>query len=311
MSSIFSTYSTDENRVTSSVMAVIGALSLRRTERLLGAMLGQSEFELVRFQNQPSHGAPGVPDYEIASNCRMLVETKIKAGAVDIEQIKRHLNRLDLTKGSDREQYLLVLTPDPFDPIPDQETRDKRIVWTSFALLNQALEELLADLTEVISEREAYLLRELQKMLANEGLTIPPKDTVVVAARHAWPMYHQLSAYVCQANRAFAHVQHLAFYADQEIKPLVPTIRAVHDEVVFDSVPHDPAVQKVVDMALSIGTHERGFVGKVFILSGPTDTETEDLGHAVTNDLPSAFTMGQRYARLVDIKAAEKTSQLH
>lgn len=51
---IFSTYSTGENRVTASIIAVLQSLSLSRIETLLGALLEQSEFELVRFQNQPN-----------------------------------------------------------------------------------------------------------------------------------------------------------------------------------------------------------------------------------------------------------------
>ncbi len=42
--------------LTASLLAVLGSLSLGRIERLLAAMLEQSEFELVRFQNQPSKG---------------------------------------------------------------------------------------------------------------------------------------------------------------------------------------------------------------------------------------------------------------
>jgi hypothetical protein len=62
MSSIFSTYSTGENRVTASFLAVLRALSLDRMQRLLGNLMEQSDFELIRFENQPSKGAPGVPD---------------------------------------------------------------------------------------------------------------------------------------------------------------------------------------------------------------------------------------------------------
>ena len=57
--SIFSTHSTGENRVTASIIAVLKSLSLPRIERLLGALLEQPEFELVRFQNQPSRGGAG------------------------------------------------------------------------------------------------------------------------------------------------------------------------------------------------------------------------------------------------------------
>ncbi|HJQ35812.1 MAG TPA: hypothetical protein VKB93_01605 [Thermoanaerobaculia bacterium] len=49
--SLFSTYSTGENRVTASILAVLRSLSLRHTERLLGAMLEAPELELLDFSN--------------------------------------------------------------------------------------------------------------------------------------------------------------------------------------------------------------------------------------------------------------------
>ncbi len=79
---LFSTYKTGENRVTSSILAVVRSLSLGRIERILGALMEQSAFELVRFQNQPSRGAEGVPDAEIVGSCRLLVETKMERDAV-------------------------------------------------------------------------------------------------------------------------------------------------------------------------------------------------------------------------------------
>jgi hypothetical protein len=48
---LFSTYKTGENRVTASILAVVRSLSLGRIERILGALMEQSAFELVRFQN--------------------------------------------------------------------------------------------------------------------------------------------------------------------------------------------------------------------------------------------------------------------
>ncbi len=96
MASIFSTYSTGENRVTASFLAVLRSLSLDRIQRLLGALLEQSEFESIRFENQPSKGGAGVPDAIIQSNVRLLVETKTERNAVDPAQIDRHLARLDV-----------------------------------------------------------------------------------------------------------------------------------------------------------------------------------------------------------------------
>lgn len=113
-SNIFSTYSTGENRVTASILAVIQSLSLSRIERLLGALMEESEFELVRFQNQPASGGSGVPDAVILTSCRLLIETKTSRNAVRSEQLRRHLDRLD--KESESMQRLLVLTPDNSHP---------------------------------------------------------------------------------------------------------------------------------------------------------------------------------------------------
>jgi hypothetical protein len=58
-------------------------------QRLLGSLLEQSEFELIRFENQPSKGGTGVPDAIIQSSIRLLLETKTERNAVSLPQIKR------------------------------------------------------------------------------------------------------------------------------------------------------------------------------------------------------------------------------
>ena len=198
---LFSTYSTRENRITASFLAVLRSLSLDRIQRILGALLEQSEFELVASQNQPSKGGAGVPDAIIQSSCRLLVETKIKRHMVRPKQLERHLKRLDGTTESTR--LLLLLTPDDTRPSVFDFMQDERLVWASFAALDQAVDEMLDDKTEVISEREAFLLRELQNMLMTEKLIGGAVDVVVVPARHAWPEYEKYSAYICQADRSF------------------------------------------------------------------------------------------------------------
>ena len=37
----------------------------------------------------------GIPDAEIVSSCRLLIETKSKHNAVNVNQLKRHLKRFD------------------------------------------------------------------------------------------------------------------------------------------------------------------------------------------------------------------------
>lgn len=135
--SIFSTYSTGENRITSSFLAVLRSLSLDRMQRILGELLGQPEFELISFQNQPSKGGEGVPDAIIQSNTFLLIETKTTRNALKLPQLKRHIDRLVDSVG-----VLLILTPDDSIPVILNESGDSRVAWSSFAQLSQSIDEL-------------------------------------------------------------------------------------------------------------------------------------------------------------------------
>ncbi len=314
MSSIFSTYSTGENRVTASILAVIRSLSLGRIERLLRALLEQSEFELVKFQNQPSKGGKGVPDAMIHASVRILVETKIATNSVDALQLKQHLKRLDDAK--EATSLLLVLTPDDARPPAIDSLENDRVVWTSFSTLDQAVDELLDDGTEVVSEREAFLLRELQEMLKTEGLLASPNDVVVVAARKAWPEYNLFSAYVCQPGRQFQQVERLAFYSSGKVYPLVPKILTVHDEVEMKADSEHEACGVLVRMLVKKGLRQEGELNKIFLLSAPESTDTLQLKAPIPNDMKSkkgknvAFTMGQRYVSAAALSVAKTTSGL-
>jgi hypothetical protein len=312
--SIFSTYRTGENRVTASILAVLRSLALQRTERLLGALMERSEFELVSFQNQPAKGGQGVPDASITASCRLLVETKITRNAVKGDQIHRHLERLDAAP--EAAKFLLILTPDEVSPAVLTEEPDPRVAWASFAALDQAIEELLKDPYEVISEREEFLLRELQAMLAEEGLVSLAHDVVVVPARDAWPEYGKFHAYVCQPKRAFQGVRRLAFYTNGAIQPLVPTILETRDEVQFEPGINAGALGALVDRMLDAGVRERGQFYKVMLLSAPDDSRTLKLERRIENDLTAgsgrttAFTQNQRYVAEEKLRKARTTSDL-
>ena len=306
---IFSTYSTDENRVTSTIMAVIQALSLHRIERLLGALLDDSSFTLVNFKPQPSKGGAGVPDYEISCNCRILIETKIKPGSVNKDQLERHLKRFESVAQSEKKEYLLVLTPDKESPIQNMKS-EKNMRWASFSNLNLAIDEILNEKQEVVSERESYLLRELQNMLVNENLLQPSKNVVVVAARSAWPLYQKLSVYICQSGRSFAPVDYIAFYAEKEIKPIAAKIISIQDNIIFDREREKDELTNIINSILDLGYLEDGSVAKLFILTEQENNNTIKLPFGIKNDLPSAFTMGQRYAELDSLMKARNTSDI-
>ncbi|MDP1560535.1 MAG: hypothetical protein Q8M16_03975, partial [Pirellulaceae bacterium] len=109
----------------------------------------------------------------------MLLETKTDRDAIRLPQIMRHLERLN--EATEAVAILLVLTPDDGRPPELAKLNDARVAWTSFSILDQAIDELLDDKYEVVSEREAFLLRALQTMLAEEGLLANPNDVVIVA----------------------------------------------------------------------------------------------------------------------------------
>ena len=314
MPSIFSTYSTGENRVTASVLAVLRSLSLGRIERLLAAILEESEFELVRFQNQPSKGGVGVPDAIIHSSFRMLLETKTVRNALHRPQIARHLARLNDTE--ETSQYLVILTPDDERPKVLDTLPDERIAWTSFSLLDQAIDELLSDPHEVVSEREAFLLRELQSMFEAENLLASPNDVVIVAARSAWPEYNDFHAYVCQPNRPFQQVNRLGFYSKGQIYPLIPKILEVYDDLPMVFGQFEGALGKLVDRLVTERLREANERFKIVLLSSPDSPETLKLSAPIPNNQrsktgkPTAFTMGQRYVSSQQLVAAKWTSDL-
>lgn len=314
MASIFSTYSTGENRVTASILAVLRSLSLSRIERLLGAMLEQSELELVKFQNQLSKGGAGIPDAAILASIRLLIETKTVRDGVRKPQIERHLERLDVAV--ETMKVLLVLTPDDERPKVLADFNDQRLAWASFSTLDQAIDEMLIDPHEVVSEREAFLLRELQSMLEAAGLLTNPRDTVVVAARNAWPEYNEFHAYVCQPNRGFRQVTRMGFYSKGVIYPLVPKIEEVRDDVVMEKNLHTGRLGELVNFLLDRSLRLVDQRYKVFLLSAPDSSDTIKLTAAIANDKRdksgkgTAFTMGQRYVAISDLITAKSTSEL-
>jgi hypothetical protein len=300
--------------VTASILAVLQSLSLDRIQRLIGALLEESEFELVKFQNQPAKGGAGVPDAVIQSSCRLLVETKVKRNAIKTDQLKRHLERLD--EAAEITKLVLVLTPDEARPAAVDTFQDNRLVWSSFAALDQAIDEMLADKYEVISEREAFLLRELQNMLMAEGLVTSANDVVVVPARNAWPEYQQYHAYVCQADRPFQQVTRMAFYAHGHIHPLIPLILESHDHVEFVLNKYKGQLGELVATLLNDGQRKLDTAYKVVFLSPPDSPDTLNLGRTIPNNLKSetgkttAFTQNQRYVSSERLKIAKATSDL-
>ncbi len=314
---LFSIYKQGENQVTATLLAVLQRLSFLNVDRIFGALLGETGFNLVVFENQPK-GKDSTPDAKIGARRFVWVETKTERGAVDLSQIHRHLNAVD---GGD---ILLLLTPDETRPdsLPDA------VAWSNFNILADAIAETLKDEEDPPSEKEAFLLRELNLMVENRGLINSTVTRVlVVAARDAWPIYAngELSAYISHPRPFRASATHIAFYAGGKIQPLVPKIKLTVDELKLteDGISNLEGEQKALaeDLLTGIARHPKrlfqGFTGKVLFLSGPDDGETVRLVGPIANNAEDKngkrvpFTYGApRYVTLESLKAASTTSQL-
>lgn len=311
---IFSTYSTGENRVTASIIAVLRSLTIDRTERLIAALTREPDFELVRFDNQVGGGGPGVPDAIVSSSLRLLIETKIKPNSVQLSQFERHIEKL--AQGNEAERLLLVLTPDTQKPRAIDALECRTVYWASFNDFDQAIEEELSSRQEVISEREAFLLRELQSLFVREKLLPSDSEVVVVAARDAWPEYERYHAYVCQADRSFQAVRNMGFYASGMIQPLIPRILDTHPHVDFVPGNNPAKLDELIRKLLDETSRQPGHAYKVMFLSAPDSNETTNLGRPIVNDLTTttgrtwAFTLSQRYVSLERLMQARTTRDL-
>jgi hypothetical protein len=194
--------------------------------------------------------------------------------------------------GDDPEAQLFVLTPDPVRPAwfdgfdsTIEAGVASRIIWLSFRQLGATIEEIAADPSRLLGEQTRFLLSELVQLFETDGL-LTSDDTVIVAARAAWPFCLQSGAYVCQPNRAFREgLTHLGFYAEAAIQPLIP---------------------------VSTRTAQRSYS-----LSSAQSDETVKLNSPIANDnqtatgKPWAWTLGQRYTRLERLRSGVRfTSQL-
>lgn len=314
--SIFSTYKTGENRVTASMMAVFRNLSLHRLERILGALMEESSFQLIKFTNQDGSGGSGVPDASISASVDILIEVKTVRDALSKDQLDRHLEKLKDRGVGVKSSCLLVVTPDEGTPAVMEHYTDAPVVWQSFLQINQAIDELLDDSSEVISEREIFLLRELQIMLEKENLLKSPHDTVIVAAKKAWSDYKDFGAYICQPNRSFRNVERIGFYANGKIQPYIPRILHVDNEVTFEKDSKNLELREIINKVLEKGALATGEQSKVFKLSPIDSAETVELKAAIINDQMSktgkgtAYTMGQRYVNLSSLIGVCKTSEI-
>jgi len=250
-SPLFSTYSQGENRVTSTIIAVLERLPFVIVEQILTSMIDQSDMRLLTFKNQPKVGdANSIPDAKISSSFSYWIETKTARDALGINQITNHLSTIDLEnkKIQSSVQFLLILTPDDEKPMCLNNYEDTRVSWHSFEdLVLFIKKEILNPYDDNVSglfirEQDRALLMELINFLVKEKLTDLYENKVqVIAAKTAWPDYKKLnefhtgySGYICQPNRNFQPAKYLAFYEGGVVHKIIPKVIYSIDEIIIN-----------------------------------------------------------------------------
>lgn len=321
--------------MTSSTLAVFERIDLGIVRELLqtAAEMGD-ELQAVSFENQIV-GKGSTPDARISAHFTWWFETKTAVGDYDHEgharrQLRAHAERLV----GEPTAYLFVLTPDPVQPAwlrnPDRVDPEAatRVVWFSFAALALAIRQVLGDSTRLVSEQTRFLLSELIALFESDGL-LSADDTVIVAARNAWPEYQRYAAYVCQPQRAFRSDivrdgGRFGFYADGQIMPFiahiekyVPTVSFSPDGVQQLREAGDDRAADIVESLMSAGTRDLGGSYGIVLLSGQDDPRTVRLKSPIINDTITAsgrrwaWTLGQRYTQIAKLTAgAAYTSDL-
>jgi hypothetical protein len=177
------------------------------------------------------------------------------------------------------------------------------------------------DLASYISTDAAKWLERCSNVMAMYAQRpIVIADTVVVPAKHAWPLYERCYAYVCQAGRTFRPIERIAFYADREIKRDVPAVRYRRDNVEWtpeeaerlsaSTDRHDRKIAEVIRVSSDIWMEGRY---QVFLLTRPGDATHRQLGAPLPHNgsgRGSAFVQRQRYLSLHALETALTTADL-
>jgi hypothetical protein len=137
-------------------------------------------------------------------------------------------------------------------------------------------------------------------------------DAVIVAGRFGWPEYEEIGAYICWPGQGFwENVTHLGFYADGEIKPVIPCVRAWQREVLLTAAEAtarraagEPELAAAIEYFLGQGARDEAERYGIALLSPPGDPGTVHLRAPIVNDLVArsgrqvGWTQRFRYASL-------------
>lgn len=329
--SIFSTYHNAENRVTSTILAVLERLSNPTLSAIFQGIEGESNFKMITFENQYKNGN-SIPDARIFASLDYIIETKIEKNAVYKDQLERHRN-------NSKEAKLIVLTPD--ESCPDcitelaRETSGSKIIWCNFDILYEILHTVKEEVTMI--PHEIFLLSELQVFFKEEGLlnanlNDEQKTAVIVPAREAWPFYKKYGIYRCQENRYFTPTKYMGFYAEQSIQPLFPEIIGsvesliLNDDAALDQAGVKTCMGKREEVIERLREFKKIYPNtdrlndercKYIVLAKKEDTSRfVSIKAPIKNDKKAysgrnfAFVMKQAYILIDELQKATKTSEL-
>lgn len=328
--SIFSTYNTAENRVTSTILAVLERLNTLTVTQLLQILMEDSTIELIQYENQVK-SSDSIPDGRIRGLVDYIIETKIVPNSIKKKQILHHCNYLkyDFSK-------LLVLTPDLEFPkelkeiIEVKKTLGEKIIWTNFDKIIEGIDTVIEEQV-LLLDREKFLLLELKEFIIQERLIAEDYSNrvLVVPAGYAWKLYQDSSVYVCQANRTFKKSSYQGFYADGEIKEYFPKILGYVDSLNIYSDNLDEinvetengterriVIEKLKEIKSSISEEVWNKNHKYIILTDMDDKRTFVNDNPIKNDKTSysnkrtAFVQNQTYLDLDNLKGKKYTSEL-
>lgn len=183
----------------------------------------------------------------------------------------------------------------------------------------------LAQMKEVLSWVDTSACAWLDKVERVSAVIasrpVARRDTVVVAAKNAWPTYQAVGVYICQPGRSFQPVSYLAFYADREIKRDVPKILWRRDNVDWSDAElnrlrttdsdEDRRLADII-VASRAQNYPNGRY-QVFNLTAPGQPGHVTLHAPIKNSATgrgSAFTQGHRYIMKYRLERASETSDL-
>lgn len=159
--------------------------------------------------------------------------------------------------------------------------------------------------------------RKLPKRVAPVS-AVADADTVIVAARLAYPEFEELGAYICQPLRSFREgTKYLGFYAERTIYREFPKIVDRRKDLPFGSEEArelqggsdlDRRYGEVMSLALSKGLRKEGARHQIVLLDVG---EGFTLDRPIRHDGPGAWTQGQRYSTAKALRSGlETTDQL-